>query len=202
METKEKKKNSNIEMFAIFLIGIVAGILLMFFAVGGNQTEFFTEYTIATNYIDSVIQTHKIAEINFNFLLEYVDSEDSYYYEDASTYLDNTISELNKAQEELIISKKRLENIKSFAPNDFYKEEIELRIKQINLLYSMGEKRLKMIDLSNKELYEINFGSEIKAEEYYLEANKVIEEFNKDLDTSIEINNEIDIHWGENFYPN
>ena len=197
-------ENIKISLKVLVLVQLIIIISLVSFLVfiSFNEDDFITEYTIATNYIDSAIATQKIAEINFGYYIDYTSQEEGYYYEDASVYLDNTISELEKSQEELIISKQKLENLKGLEPNKFYEEELTLRIEQLDLAYEVSKKRLELIDINNKELYEINFGSEIKANEYYEESNRLVEEFNVVLLESIEVSNKIDIHWGENFYPN
>lgn len=163
-----------------------------------NNEKFIKDYTIATNYIDSVIYTQKIAEINFKQYTDYTFSEYGYEYIYASTYLDNSYEMLDESIEQLRKSRKILENL---SYNEFFNGEIQLRLKQIDLLTNLSKKRMDMIDYSKKELYEINYGSESKAEEINKKNNEMIESFNIDIENSIELDKEIDIYWKEDFYP-
>ena len=192
-----------ISIIIIFLaiIGIfVTGIFLVY--QNQNRMEFFESYTIATNYIDSVIQTHKIVEINYGYYNVYTHQEEGYYYDSASTYLDSSLSMLEKTKEKLEKSDYRLKFVQELSPNEFYDKEINLRSEQVNILMEVSIKRIELITLSNEVLYEINFGSQEKADEMTKEINDLIEEMNKDIEGSIEIMKEIDVHWSEDWYPN
>ena len=167
-----------------------------------NNIDFFTSYTIATNYIDLVIQKQKMIEINYKYYNKYIYQSEGYIYDIASIYLDDSLSSLEGTKETLAKSKNKLLMIKNSSPDDFYDIEIKLRLKQIDLLMNISEKRIQMMNLSNEILYEVNNGSKKRVKELTIDLNDLIEEFNLDIENSIEIENQIDIHWLEDFYPN
>ena len=191
-----------------------ANIIIIILAIGisiisihsidqhNNTIEFFTSYTIATNYIDLVIQKQKITEINCKYYNDYIYQPEGYIYDIASVYLDDSLSLLKSTKEDLMKSKNRLLAVQNSSPNEFYSKEINLRLLQVDSLLTISEKRIQMINLSNEILYKVNYVNEIKEGEYVDELNLLIEEFNLDIEKSIEVENNIDIHWLEDFYPN
>ena len=148
----EMIKENKVNWIVIGIISFLAVGLFITVMIGmQKQKEYFTEYTIATNYLDSVIYKQKIAEINYRNYLDYTTQEEGYYYEDASIYLDNTLSSLKKSLEELDKSKLIFNSISEKSPSVFYIKEIELRIKHTDILYEISEKRIEIIEISNEE---------------------------------------------------
>jgi hypothetical protein len=188
-------------IITILTVALIVGILATS-SFDERQENFLTEYTIATNYIDSVIFTQKIVEINYNYYTDFIQSPDGYYYDDVEGYLDGSLSQSDESLEILEKSKVKLESIKLDSPNDFFDKELVLRLEQIELLKQSSIKRIEMIELTNDELYEVNFGSMEKATLIYEENNIVIEDFNDLVVREISKEQEIDIHWMEDFYAN
>jgi len=194
------KADSIVGLLIVGAIFLGFGLLYLGYSSGDN-TDFFTDYTVATNYIDDTILNLRITNINYGSFLDYVYDED-YSYTEAYPFLDSSVSLLDTSLENIERSKKILTSIRDKAPTDFYEKEVDLRMIQADILWDYSKNTINMIKLEKAELYEINFGSEELAS---LKHDELLLLYEKDItltDSILDINKQIDIHWGENFYPN
>lgn len=184
--------------FMIAFMIVMSGVGLMFLSQGETFTK---EYTIATNYIDKGIYDYKITEVNYRYLIDYIDTEE-YYYDEVAGYMDGDLIDYKSDLEHLEVSIINLKELKTpFYNSKFWNKEIELRIIHTELLIDLISKDIEIIDTTEEELYEINYGSELKAGQLH---NDLISRFDEQeliLEDYEEIINRIDIHWEENFYP-
>ncbi len=190
----------------MILIGIILVIsigfnIYLFEDNKEDNIEFFNDYIIGINDYNEASFQFDLARLNLKYGNDYTEEAEGYYYEFAVDYYDKGKEQINNAKEFLQHSKKQLNGIKDNAPNTFYDIEIENRLKQINLLLSLSNKVYSLLDYMDKQLYEINYGSETEATRYYNMYNDMIIEMNEELYTLSDVSQEIDLSWDQNWYP-
>ncbi len=169
-------------------------------AACSNPIDFFHEYTIALNDYHAGQSWLDMGNINLENEVWYSYQED-YYYEFAEDYLNEGKEQVNEAEEYFKSALKKFNEIKLSAPNEFYREEIDNRIKQTEISITLSENLYSLLDYQSIELYEVTYGSESKAEMYFDKYNNLIPEFNKNLEQLSDISNKIDLAWGKDWYP-
>ena len=193
----EKSKIMGVVLVIFLLISIGFNIYLYKFSLK-DDTEFFKDYVIAMN-------DYHIANSYFNLGSTNLDNGDfyiegDYYYEFAIDYFDVAKEQFTDAKQLLIHSKAKLENIERGVPNDFYKEEIQNRKEQNEIMLSLINQYFLLADYTSKQIYEINYGSETEATRYFNLYNDLIIEINKNLQKISDISQKIDLVWDQDWY--
>ncbi len=203
---KEKSKNLTIFIAVVVILVLATGFLTYSYTLNqfsSSQEEtlnFFKEYSIALNNIHIASGFLDIALLNLNAGNSYVETGE-YYYEFAIDYYDTGKEQVLDAKELLNKAKTKLQNLQTNAPNSFFQEDVEKRIEQADSLISVSNDLYSLLDYQKQQLYEINYGSESKATEYYNKYNALIPEFNNKLKKLSEIQNQIDLNWDQDWYP-
>jgi len=197
------KKEKLVILLVISIIFIIA--LFGFIFPSQKHTENtqvekeIKEYIIAINNINLAYSSIGEADIYHNIANKYTQSSD-YYYEEVTDMYKYAKEKILKSQETLKKSKLKLKEIEPKFKDDFLKEEIKNRIEQTDALYTFSDNLYLLIDYSEKMLYEVNYGSEEKAEEYLKIYNSLVPTYNHNLYKLSEINNKIDILWNQDWY--
>ncbi len=167
-----------------------------------SNLQFLKEYSIALNNIHMSIALLDLAIVNKDNVISYTDSNgQGYIYETAKSIINLGKDQSMDAQDYLTKAKIRLEGIKDKAPNDFFKEDISNRLEQIDLLLVFATQTYSLLDYTSQQLYEINYGTETKATEYYNKYNDLIPRYNSNLKKLSDIQNKIDLQWDQDWYP-
>lgn len=164
-----------------------------------DNEDFIEEYTISIINIQTAISNLELANGNLLFGNWYTSTEE-YYYEDGESYFLTCKEQVNDAKELVNKAKSKLEKIKEKAPNEFFADDVEYRLEQISTLAAILNIYNNLCDYSNSQLYEINYGSEEKAEEYFNEYNEQIPVLNSNFESLSEVQNQIDLHWDQDWY--
>lgn len=167
-----------------------------------QNLNFFKEYSVALNNIHIASSYSDLANVNLNKLNEYTAPNGTgYVYEFAVLFADLGKEQATKSKDYLTKAKTKLGKIKDSAPNEFFKEEISGRIEQVNLLIIYADQSYNLLDYAKQQLYEVNYGSQTKATEYWDKYNTLIPESNANLKKLSDIQNKIDIQWDQDWYP-
>ena len=164
-----------------------------------DNIEFFRKYSIALNNIHVAFQYLDLAKATFDIVNDYVLSGE-YYYDGATPLYDGAIEYVLDAKELTIKAKTGLQKILNDAPNQFFREDVENRIEQATILIGVSDIFHQQINYIINELYEINYGSEAKADEYLDKANDLIPRYNSLLKDLSEVSNKIDLEWDQDWY--
>ncbi len=97
-------------------------------------------------------------------------------------------------------AKTKLQKILNNPPNLFFQKDVENRIEQTAVLINVLDVHYQMIDYAVKELYEVNYGSDAKADEYFDKYNDLIPRYNDLLQDFSDVNNRIDLEWDQDWY--
>ncbi len=203
-----KKKNNPL----IYILAILVVILLVsntyVYNYGQNKIsvgraesiEFMKDYTTAVINIHVAINNINLANANLIRTNEYVQGE--YVYEYAKDVYGLGKDQINDAKQYLLKARDRLERIENNAPNEFFKVDVSNRLRQVEILISISDLTYSLLDNSEKQIYEVNYGSTLKAEDYLDEYNNVLVPQSNDKFRELsDIQNEIDKHWDQNWYP-
>jgi hypothetical protein len=167
-----------------------------------KNINFFKEYSIALNDIASGSSDTDFANVNLDKLNDYASPNGTgYIYELAVPFADLGKDQATKSKDYLVKAKAKLEGIKNNAPNDFFKEDVSNRMEQTDLLIIYANQTYNLLDYEKQELYEINYGSQTKATEYWNKYNALIIEFNSNLKQLSDVQNKIDMKWDQDWYP-
>lgn len=204
----EKKKSKKLIFLVIIgILFIIATYFITSFYLN-NQTKiqnekninFFKEYTIALNNIYVGSSYIALANINLEKFNGYISDDEGYYYDFAEPLASLGKEQATKSKDYLTKAKTKLEAIKDKAPNEFFKEEVSMRIEQTNALILNSNQIYSLLDYAKQQLYEINYGSKSKATEYHVKYNSLIEEVNTNLKNLSDIQNKIDLYWDQDWY--
>ncbi len=206
---KEKARGwpvASIILSVLLIISLVGG-----FYLNGNSKklveeqlnkdiDFFSDYVVAVNDYHIASKYFDLGGANLDLGNSYTEKRD-YYYEFAIDYFDEAKEQFTDGKELLIHSESKLDNIKDISPNEFYNKEVQNRIKQNEIMFSLIEKYYLLVDYMSNQLYEINYGSETEATRYFNMYNDLIIEVNEDLISLSDISQEIDLAWDSDWYP-
>lgn len=197
-----KREATNLYIMLGVLMGIITILAVILFMDVGNKTnqdlEFFNNYVIAVN-------DYHVADIWFALAIGSKESgetytDGAYTYDKAIGYFDESKEAVTKSKALLIHAKSKLDLIKDDAPNEFYTEEINDRLEQINILIDLDSQYFLLNDYLSKELEEINYGSDTEATRYYLLYNDLIPEVNINLQKLSDVSQRIDLRWDQDWY--
>lgn len=202
-----KEKSNNIMIFIIVSVILVFATWFLTYTYTLNQSpplqgevlNFFEEYSVSLNNIHVASSIARLASINLNQLNDY--TQEDYYYIFAEEFVNVGKTYATDAKKHLQKTKIKLEKIQDSAPNDFFKEDVLNRIEQTNLLIIYASQVYTLLDYAQQQLYEINYGSEIKANEYWKKYNDLIPEFNDNLKKLSDTQQRIDLYWDQDWYP-
>ncbi len=197
MANKLKKKIKIIVLIVLFIISIGFNIYLYNFSLK-DDTEFFNNYVIAINDYHVADSYFELAVINLENANWYTETD--YYYDTAINYIDLGKDQTGEAKQLLLHAKSKLDILKDIPPNEFYREEINNRIEQTDILLDLNNQYYLLLDYMSKSLYEINYGSETEATRYHLLYNDLIPEINENMQKLSDISQEIDLAWDEDWY--
>lgn len=203
------KRGKSVNKF-VLIFGAIALIVLTSFITyyysGKSTTEsldFFKEYSIALNNIYVGLSYSDFANLNLQKLEDYTKPNGTgYLYKSAEPIADAGMAQAVKSKDYLIRAKTKLEGIKDSAKNNFFNEDISNRIEETGLLMNYAAQIYNLLNYTKQELYEINYGSKAKADEYLKKTNNLIPEFNSNLDKLSGILHKIDLAWDQDWYPN
>ncbi len=187
----------------ILIVLLVASIGFNVYQYNNQQqdsTTFFDDYVIAVNDYHIANSFFDLGNTNLDTGIWYIETEE-YYYDSAIDYLDLAKEQLTDAKALLIHSERKLKGIENKAPNKFYEQELQNRIEQNKVMLSVTDKYFLLVDYMDKQLYEINYGSETEATRYFNMYNDLIVEANEDLVKLSDISQEIDLNWNSDWYP-
>ena len=206
--TKNKGMLLSIGLLILLVISIGAGFYYHDQAIkqidiesrqNQQNIDFFNDYVVAVNDYHVADSYFDLANVNLDNGIWYSGTE-GYYYEFAIDYLEIARGQLTDAKELLAHSKVRLESIRDKAPNQFYKDEVQNRIEQNEIMFSIINKYYSLVDYMDKQLYEVNYGSEAEATRYFNMYNELIVESNEDLASLSDISQGIDLAWDQDWY--
>lgn len=197
-------RKGTIIIFLILLVLISSGCITDNKSTNNKEAEdiisFFMEYNIAIMNIQMAREYLATSQANLDIGVDYILSEE-YTYVDAENIFDEGKEQTLKANEYLTKSIKKLEKIKENTPNSFFKQDIENRIKQTNLLISISDDYYLLLDYLIKELYEVNYGSSLKAKEYNNKYNDLIPKIDSTLNELSAVQSDIDLEWDQDWFP-
>jgi hypothetical protein len=166
------------------------------------NTDFFENYSIALSNIYAGQSYIQLAVVNLHKVNEYASpNATGYDYETAANITELGKQQAAKAGDYFIEAKNSLETIQDSVSNDFFSQDISNRVEQTNYLIIYAEHYYTLLDYTKKQLYEINYGSEAIAQEYFNKYNALIPEVNANLAKLDEVQNKIDAQWGQDWYP-
>ncbi len=165
-----------------------------------STIDFFKEYSIALINIHIATESINIAERNLILGNDYVYSEE-YYYEFATNYFDTGQEQIEQGKSMLSRAKRKLQKIQTSAPNQFFKIEIENRIKYIDILLEIGTDLSLLLKYSKNGTYEVNYGTQEKSDEIMQNYNELIPQYNSGLIQLGKISTQIEIEWDQEWYP-
>jgi hypothetical protein len=197
--------NKKIKTISIHLIIVIVLITSTYFITAqtvstqDSDTEFFSEYIISVNNIHVAIENIDLALANEDVFTFYTDGE--YYYDSALIYTTGGKEQILEAKQLLEKADSKLKEVESNAPNTFFAEDVVNRLEQIEALFLVADDTYALLDYSEKELYEVNYGSDVKAADYHSQYNDRIETTNINLKKLSDIDNKIDLAWDQDWYP-
>ena len=156
--------------------------------------------------IKASVEVLRLAEANESFVTWYTSYTDSrnnviYYYDEAADMYDTSISQLSVADSYLKAAKIKLNVLKDYNSTEFFARDLEYRSNQINKLNKYVNIYSKLLIANKNELYEINYGTAEKGDEYFNQINnELIPEFNDNLYAQSDANEKVDLHWGKNWH--
>ena len=170
-----------------------------------KDISFVRDYSVAINHIYVGMQRGYLSVDNLNTGNNYVSGDSSgvvtYYYAIAEPFYTTSKDQAIEAKEYFSKAKIKLETIKDSSPNDFFRDEINNRLEQISYLIIWTDLIYNQSDYAQKELYEINYGSAVKANEYWVKYNALIPEGNSNQKNLGDITAKIDSAWDQEWYP-
>jgi len=203
---KEKSKNLAIFIAVAVILVLATGFLTYSYTLNQSLSSqestlnFFKEYSVVLNNIHVASGLFDIANLNLDAGNSYTKTGE-YYYEFAIPYFDTGKEQVLDAKELLNKAKSKLQNPQTNAPNSFFESDVKDRIEQVDALISVSNDLYSLLDYQKQQLYEVNYGSESKATEYYNKYNALVPEFNNRLKKLSEIQNRIDLKWDQDWYP-
>lgn len=161
--------------------------------------DFFAEYSIALNNIHIALSYFGTASYNLEMANWYIETSD-YYYEYAKDYFDEGKDQILDAKQLLSKARSKLELIEDSVPSKFFGKDIENRIEQINIMILTIDDLYYLLDNRFEQMYEITYGTELKALEHLDGYNERIIEYNSNLQKLSDIQNHIDLEWDQDWY--
>ena len=197
MIKKERKRSIIVILSVLFVLSMGLNIYLYNLSLK-EDVEFYNDYIIAVNdyHVADIWFAHAVGNLDNGDLY----TEGAYDYETAIDYYDEAKGQVTNSKELLIHAKSKLDAIKDNAPNEFYNEEINDRLEQINILIDLNSQYFLLSDYASEELYEINYGLEIEATRYFLLYNDLIPELNENLQKLSDVSQKIDLRWDQDWY--
>jgi hypothetical protein len=164
------------------------------------QNEFFEDYSIALNDLWRADLLLTLGLANELVASDYTLRPDYDYYGAQNLY-DSSKSQLKESEGVYKKAQNKLMQIKDEAPSEFFREDINMRLKYVNLRVEVAEKAYVWVNLWSEYLSELNLGSALKADDLYRKANGIaLSEFNDVLEQSTDASNAIDLHWDQDWY--
>lgn len=164
-----------------------------------RNIQFITKYSIALINMHVAREDIGLAVLNLDLGRYYTETD--YFYEVARTYYETGIQQNTKARGFLLRAKKELQDIQNNTPNNFFRKDVQNRIRHSNALLEYQGHLAKMLEYTNEELYQTNFGSEDKAAENLKKYNQEIVPYNAVLEKITEIETGIELEWSQEWYP-
>lgn len=165
-----------------------------------DNIDFLKEYSIALNNFHVAFSYLELAVANRDYGNYYAQTEE-YYYDTAMSYYDTCKEQTNDAREMLNKAERKLNSITGNAPDEFFAKELDNRIEQTVILTRFADSSYDLCDFAALQIYELAYGDEEKATEYFEKYNDEIYVHNDILRNLSTINNEIDIEWDQDWYP-
>lgn len=194
------KKNDKIIIILIALLIISIGFNIYLYKLSSKEnTEFFKDYVIALN-------DYHIADSYFNLAsgslddVNWYSQTEGYYYDTAMTYVDAGKDHIREAKQLLLHAKSKFDILKDLPPTEFYREEINNRIEQTDVLFDLCDQYYLLLDYSYLEMYELLYGIETEATRYHNLYNDLIPEVNVNLQKLSDVSQEIDLAWDKDWY--
>jgi len=171
-------------------------------------TTFFKPYTIAVSNILVAEKVMNAALFNedygWNDLFYYNDNASSNYYQ-ARDYLSTSSDQVSEAKSLLNKALLKLNTISSLAPDEFYRQDINLRTNLTNILISQYTVKANMVELRYDVLYSwwndnatvFNATWDAYVDEYN---NNLLLQYNSYLEDSNTVREDIDLLWDQNWY--
>lgn len=169
-------------------------------ALAEETVDFFDDYIVAVNNYHTAQGYYDLATANLQFGDYYVLGRD-YYYQGAAAFYDQAKTQIKDGDQFLAQAKSRLQRTEGREANEFYSADVKNRLTQIEVMMDASEKLYKLVDYKSVELYEVNYGSDERANEYFNKSNELVGELNAAFEELSVVSNEIDVAWGENWYP-
>jgi vacuolar-type H+-ATPase subunit I/STV1 len=164
-----------------------------------SNLDFLKDYSTSLINIHRAMSYIDLASANLASGNEYV-ATGEYYYNFAIPFYDVGKEQVLDAKELLNKAKIRLKSVESKSPNDFYKKDVENRIKQVDALLSVSDSLYDLLDYQGKQLYEVNYGSESKATDFLNRYNNLIPKYNSQLEQLGKVHDSIDLEWDQDWY--
>jgi len=198
---KEKSKSYFIFVIVAIILVLTTYFLTSYYTKNSQEQNiiFFKEYSIALNNINIALGDLSLAIGNLDTGNYYIQTKE-YYYDSAVIYYDVGKEQVLDAKELINKAKTKLQTLKDNAPNSFFQEDVNNRIEQTDALILVGNSLYSLLDYERQQLYEINYGSETKATEYYNKYTALIPLYNNHLKILSDVQNKIDLYWDQDWY--
>lgn len=166
-----------------------------------STVEFFKDYSISLVNIHLALNNLRLAQVNLNNANYDSDAPEGYIYSSIVALLDGGIGQVADTESLLSRAKRKLQDIENYEPNSFFKNEVQNRLQHIELITNYSNDLKLLLEHRKNELYEVNYGSEEKAQEFLNKYNDVTNQFNSSLEKLSEIEDIIEIEWDQDWYP-
>ncbi len=190
----------------VFLFLLLAAIMVVGCAkaptgsLTQGQLDFFKSYSSALTDIHTAYGYYYSASASFDAGDTY-STVDNYDYETLMNFWDDTRDEAAIAQDYLTDATTKLNKIKSSSPDDFFSQDIEYRLQQAEYLSTTCDELGQMAENLEYEVYEVNYGTEEAAQEYFDTYNELVTSYNEGLTSLSEVEKIIDSYWKADWYP-
>lgn len=161
--------------------------------------DFLREYSVILNNVYTAQKYSRFAYWNYQAWTTYTSKED-WVYDTAKVYTTTGQGEINDAKDLMYDSLTKLKSLKDRSPNNFYSQEIENRMLQIERKLVVFDNIYNLLDYSDKKLYEFYYGSPKKAVEYSQKLDEETARYNTNLKNTNSIDEQIDDYWAQNWY--
>ncbi len=168
-------------------------------AIKEENSDFIKEYAITLNNIHVAMTYLGLADTNLGSGNSYTISGE-YYYDLAIPFYDGGKDQVLKAKQWLDKANIKLKSIENKTPSSFYKEDVINRIGQVDSLLLVDYSLYSLLDYQGQQIYEVNYGSESKATEYFNKYNNLIPDYNSGLKQASVVSDKIDLQWDHDWY--